>query len=299
MKTLVQITQRAHIYVKHKQLAFYIGQGKEEEQIVAKPSTIEGIVAATPHITLTGAAIATMSQHNIFAIFVNDKRQPCAILRHYGCHVAQTQYLRKQVAASAPTLKQLWKQIIQAKIARQVALLKRYDKPYSHLKPLVSKVRSGDKQLVEAQAARRYFPLIFGSNFIRVDYTNPINTLLNYGYQVLYAYAARALAAAGLLPEVGINHCSKSNIFGLASDVMEPYRPMIDDMIITLIDLGYDAEDQKTFFRELLASFTERTFYYEGKCGHLPAALERTALSLREAYMHNDGKAPLYFPTLF
>ena len=127
--------------------------------------------------------------------------------------------------------KQLWKQIVEAKIRNQAALLNKVGQEGDRLKQYYQNVKSGDADNREGIAARIYFSELFGESFLR-DRTVPgINALLNYGYAILRAATARALVSSGLLPAIGIFHHNRSNAFPLADDVMEPYRPYVDEIV--------------------------------------------------------------------
>ena len=143
----------------------------------------------------------------------------------------QGENLRNQMGAGEVLKKQLWKQIVEAKIRNQAALLNKVGQEGDRLKQYYQNVKSGDADNREGIAARIYFSELFGESFVR-DRTVPgINALLNYGYAILRAATARALVSSGLLPAIGIFHHNRSNAFPLADDVMEPYRPYVDEIV--------------------------------------------------------------------
>jgi CRISPR-associated protein Cas1 len=143
-------------------------------------------------------------------------------------HHVQTERHRAQGEASAPTRKRIWQRLIAAKIAQQADVLVHFTGHHGGLLPLSKRVRSGDPDNLEAQAAQRYWPSLFGRDFRRDRDADGINALLNYGYAVMRAAIARAVVASGLIPSLGVFHSNRSNPFCLADDLLEPYRPYVD-----------------------------------------------------------------------
>jgi CRISPR-associated protein Cas1 len=154
-----------------------------------------------------------------------------------GYH-AQQRRIEAQLAAPRPLCKRLWAQIVSAKILRQGWALERMGKPCGAFARLARQVASGDPENLEAQAARRYWPLLFGPDFRRDPAGEPPNGLLNYGYAVLRAATARAVVAAGLHPGLGIFHRHPNDAMPLADDLMEPFRPVIDVAVCGLVAEG-------------------------------------------------------------
>lgn len=143
--------------------------------------------------------------------------------------------MRAQWQAKAPLIKQAWKQIVTAKVLMQAAALEAIGEPPAALRMMVRKITSGDSTNIEAQAARHYWPRLMGPDFRRNTSESGANALLNYGYTVLRASAARAVVAAGLHPTIGLFHSNRSNAFALADDLMEPFRPLVDCTVRTII----------------------------------------------------------------
>jgi len=135
---------------------------------------------------------------------------------------------------SVPTKKRLWQQIVSQKIEQQVKTLESVDKNSLHLQRMIKKVKSGDPENIEAQAARKYWSTLFGSDFRRNIDEPGINALLNYGYSIVRAMTARAVVGAGLHPSLGIFHQNQYNGLCLADDLMEPFRPWVDWQVYRL-----------------------------------------------------------------
>jgi CRISPR-associated protein Cas1 len=151
--------------------------------------------------------------------------------------------MRAQLAMSRPLAKQLWQRLVVGKIRMQGEALRFAGKEHGAFDLLARKVRSGDPQNVEAQAARRYWKTMFGPEFNRDRGAEGVNALLNYGYTVLRAIASRAVCASGLHPTIGIFHANRVNAFALADDVMEPFRPVVDLVVADIINSGITEVD--------------------------------------------------------
>jgi CRISPR-associated protein Cas1 len=207
----------------------------------------------------------------------------------------QTQRLAAQIAAPLPLKKRLWKQIVQAKVRHQAAALPQDSPARGRIANLITQVRSGDPTNVEAQAARIYWQALFGPGapgFRRnPDAEDGPNTLLNYGYAVLRAAVARAIAGAGLHPSFGLHHHNRGNPFALADDLLEPLRPLVDRKAKALVEFG-QANITPNTKRELLSLLTEEVEVADLK-GPLLVALERTVASLVRCYAGEQAKLDL------
>ena len=159
---------------------------------------------------------------------------PNALTLSLQANASQGESYREQVSASETLKKALWKQLIEAKIRNQARLLSRLGKRGELLKPLYMNVKSGDADNKEGVAAKLYWTELFGKDFRRDRDLPGLNILLNYGYAVLRAATARALMASGLHPAFGLFHRNRGDAFPLADDVMEPYRPFVDEIVYKL-----------------------------------------------------------------
>lgn len=182
--------------------------------------------------------ITEFSKYNIAVVFCDKNHMPVSMLLDLDSNVLQSKHFRFQMAASKPLNKQIWKQIVEAKIRNQSFLLERLGIGKNILSAYYNNVKSGDSTNREGVAARVYWSKLMGKNFIRDRYGSPPNQLLNYGYALLRSMMARTLMNAGLLPSVGIFHKNYYNAFPLADDMMEPYRPYVDNRVKTLMDNG-------------------------------------------------------------
>jgi CRISPR-associated protein Cas1 len=143
--------------------------------------------------------------------------------------------MRAQWEAGKPLTKQLWRKLVVAKIRWQAAVLEANAKDATAFDLLARRVGSGDPDNVEAQAARRYWPLLMGEAFRRDRDAGGANGMLNYGYAVLRSMCARSIVAAGLHPSIGVHHANRGNAFALADDLIEPFRPLVDALTVRLL----------------------------------------------------------------
>ncbi len=187
------------------------------------------VVASHREVVFTQSLLAALAQNGASVVCCDERHRPVAMLLPLEAHATQAERFRLQAAASAPTRKRLWREIVRAKIRAQSALLLRLYAEDAGLAPLASKVRSGDAGNAEATAALRYWPRLFADPAFRRNREEDLrNALLNYGYAILRACCARAVCAAGLHPSLGLHHANRYNAFALADDLMEPCRPLID-----------------------------------------------------------------------
>ena len=192
------------------------------------------VIIENQQVSITIPLMNALIEGNVKVVVCNDRGMPSAMLQSFESNNLQGENLRNQMNAGEVLKKQLWKQIVEAKIRNQAALLNKVGQEGDILKQYYRNVKSGDSDNREGIAARVYFSELFGEPFIR-DRTLPgINALLNYGYTILRAATARALVSSGLLPAIGIFHHNRSNAFPLADDIMEPYRPYVDEIVYAL-----------------------------------------------------------------
>jgi CRISPR-associated protein Cas1 len=208
----------------------------------------------------------------------------------------QAKRIEMQIAASQPTHKRLWAYVVRSKLEQQGAALEATGAPSIPLTALAAKVKSGDPENLEAQGARRYWTLLFGAEFRRDQNAGGINGLLNYGYTVLRATAARAVIAAGLHPSIGLHHSNDSNAMRLVDDLMEPFRPVMDLKVWQLQRNGEKEVSPETK-RALV-----RTLYddMQTAAGATPVmvCVQKLCTSLAQVYLGERDKLELPLPGL-
>lgn len=212
---------------------------KDSDDNVTRPiEDIGCVVLENQMINITMPLLNELVKNNVAVIICDNKQMPTSMLMGLDTNSTQAESLKFQIAVSEPQKKQAWKQIIESKIRNQSALLEKFGKDHEVLKPFYKNVKSGDTDNREGLAARVYWNRLFGADFKRERDGLPPNSMLNYGYSILRAATARALLGSGLLPNLGLFHKSRYNAFPLADDVMEPYRPYVDDIVYELYKNG-------------------------------------------------------------
>lgn len=231
---------------------------------------------------ITLPLLNALSDNNVAVIFCGDNFMPNAMLMNLDSNKTQGESYRAQIEASEPLKKGLWKQIVEAKIRNQAALLNKLGKNGEILKPYYTNVKSGDADNREGVAAKIYWGELFGEDFIRSREGVEPNNMLNYGYTLLRAAVARSLMGSGLFPAFGIFHRNRYNAFPLADDIMEPYRPYVDEIVFDLYANGERklTKDVKSQLLRLL--FTDTAF---GKITRpLDVGLTMTSASLAKCF---------------
>jgi CRISPR-associated protein Cas1 len=250
---------------------------------------LAAVVVSHPQVSYTQAVLSELAAAGGAFVTCDRSRMPVGLLLPMAGHFIQGERFRKQMELSLPRRKRLWQQIVRAKIAMQGALLSARLGTDCGLAALLPNVRSGDPSNVEAQAARRYWTALFGSDFRRDRDAADHNRLLNYGYAVLRAVTARAICAAGLHPSVGLHHHNRYNTWCLADDLLEPYRPIVDRAVAELMDGAESVPEMDRSTREALLSSLTGAVELSGETRTLFDALSRTSSSLVQV-IGGDGE---------
>lgn len=181
--------------------------------------------------TLSGKLISRLAAQGVCIIICDEKHMPSSVLQPIGVYCRLNKRILLQTQQSKPKLKQIWKQIVEFKVLNQAKCLELNDKGEDKVLASIAKsVLSGDTTNREGYAARIYFKSLFGESFTRDDENN-INAALNYGYAVLRSYISKTVVSYGLEPSLGIHHKSQLNQFNLADDIIEPFRPIVDNYV--------------------------------------------------------------------
>lgn len=282
LKKTLFFQNACHLSTRHQQLVITDKQTGEQNR---RPIEDLGyIVLDHPQITFTQSVIQRLAANNAAVIFCDEKHHPASMLFNLDSHQTQTEHFRAQVEASEPLKKQLWKQTVKAKIRNQASMLEFTDQDGEALRYFARQVKSGDTTNQEARASRLYWPLLFGDDFIRRRFGHPPNNLLNYGYAVLRAAVARALTGSGLLPTLGIHHRNKYNAYCLADDVMEPYRPYVDQCVWELIEAKQAGDELTTELKAELLKILSCDIIINRKRRPLMIGLSETTASLARCF---------------
>lgn len=280
----------AAVSVRREQLVI-----RTERETSVPLEDVNALLIESRQTTLTAAALAALGANGCAVYFCDEKHLPCAVLEPFARHSRSLGVLETQLNMSEPLRKRLWQSTVQAKIRNQALCLELEGKTEAaaSLRALSERVRSGDPDNVEATAAARYFPLLFGNGFIRGDEEDGRNSALNYGYAILRGAIARSIAAAGLLPALGLHHKSGVNPMNLADDLMEPFRPVAD----LLVSRHLAQEDSLTpAAKQLLFSSLSLDILSGGQHHSVSYAMEREVQSLKRSL--DSGKNELLFPKL-
>lgn len=294
-----------YLSTKDEQLLITARQGKTlEDEVKTVPIEDIGVMILDhPQITVTQALTAKLLENNVALITCNNTHHPVGLFLPLDGSSVQGERFRAQLDTSEPLRKQLWAQTVSAKITNQAALLEELGIEATNMMKWSRDVTSGDPKNLEARAAAYYwanlFTPIIGEGFKRDRFGLPPNNLLNYGYAILRAIVARALVGSGMLPTFGIHHKNKYNAYCLADDIMEPYRPSIDRLVVRMIANVPDyAELSPTLKREMLTIPVFDT-WIDGDMRPLMVAVSHTTASLASCFLGEKRKIlyPLMHPT--
>jgi CRISP-associated protein Cas1 len=248
-------------------------ENEDRTRVEVAVCDVSALILAHPQIAVSGAALAAIAEAGGIVVIGGDDAMPRAMMLPFGGHHAPSRRLGAQWNVSLPTRKRIWSEIVRCKIRGQAVILQRRGVDTGPLLSLVARIRSGDPDNCEAQAARYYWGRLFSESFVRVRDAPDQNRLLNYGYAILRAIVARALCGAGLHPGVPLNHHHRNNPFPLADDVMEFLRPIIDWEVAALTDAAGPFQPLDSPLRRRLASILARDQFRFGSESWVPATL--------------------------
>lgn len=258
----------------------------ETEALFVPFGELAAVILAHPRISITQAALHQLSAANVCLITCAADRTPSGMLLPLVGHSTQTERFARQAAAGRPLRKRLWKQVVQAKLRAQGRLLERVRGTDAGLAALSRRVRSGDPENREAEGARRYWPVLFpGGGFRRSRFGGDLNPHLNYGYAVLRSQCARGLAGVGLHPSLGLHHHNRYDAFSLASDMMEPFRPIVDGAVVSLDVPSASAHVLNRQQKAVILTALTSRYEAQGESRRLSDWLGRAASSLARIFM--------------
>ncbi len=285
------------LYKKQHQLVVkYDDISQDEKQV---PIEDIGLMILDHYqIKLTSALIQSLIDNNSAVVFTDSRHLPSGMLLPFAAHHAFTEKMYAQLEVSQPLKKNLWQQTVVAKIKNQAALLELYDIDAENMHYWAKNVRSGDPVNLEARAAAYYWDHLFidRQTFKRARFGEPPNNLLNYGYAILRATVARSLVGSGMMPAVGIHHRNKYNPYCLADDVMEPYRPFVDSVVINIMEKEGGVDELTTEIKQQLLSIPSMDIVIDKEKSPLMVGLRRTTASLMQCF---EGKTKkIMYPEL-
>lgn len=266
-------------------------QIKKQAEITKPIEDIGVVVLDNRRITITQGLLESLLENNCAVITCDSHSLPVGLMLPLYGNSTQNERFRDQLDASQPLKKQLWQQTIKMKISNQAAALATCTgKNSPTMLRWADDVRSGDPDNVEGRAAAYYWKNLFAGidgleDFTRSREGEAPNNLLNYGYAILRAIVARALVSSGMLPTLGIHHHNRYNAYCLADDIMEPYRPYVDELVYSIVkDKGINNLDLSKEIKAQLLSIPTLDVVIGGKRSPLMAAVTQTTASLYKCF---------------
>lgn len=291
IKRIIDISERAYLHIKDRQLLV------DKEHVTVSTIAIEDLgilILQHPAITITQSAITLCQQSNVAILFCDERHLPVSItLPLWSGHSLHTKVLREQVATKIPRRKRLWQQIVRAKISEQANTLDRIGLESHILARLHDKVRSGDPDNIEAQAAQVYWKALMGKSFRRDVAAEGVNSMLNYGYSIMRAMIARALVGTGLHPSIGLHHKNQYNGLCLADDVMEPLRPWVDSLVREIDTRSGETKITRDVKQQILGLLSKQVSYGSEK---MPLMVSAHYLAAQVKQAMSDNSIALHYP---
>ena len=245
------------------------------------------VVLDNRQLTITTGALDALLENNCAVITCNSKSMPVGLMLPLYGNTLQNERFRAQIDASVPLKKQLWQQTIRQKILNQARVLEEQtNETARNMRVWANDVKSGDPDNLEARAASFYWKYVFKQypDFVRGREESPPNNLLNYGYAILRACVARGLVTSGLLPTLGIHHHNRYNAYCLADDIMEPYRPFVDRLVIKIMEEFEDISRLTVEIKSRLLTIPAIDVSINGKKSPLMIAVGLTTSSLSKCF---------------
>jgi len=296
IKRTLCFSNPAYLSLKNKQLVIRLPEVegndslpesfKKNAEATIPIEDIGIVVLDNKQVLISQAAIESLLENNSAVITCDSNHLPVGLLLPLCGNTTQNERFRNQLESSIPLQKQFWQQTIQYKIRNQAALLHKRKVENKNMLVWASDVKSGDSENLEARAAVYYWKNIFPNipDFTRDRDGVPPNNLLNYGYAILRAVVARSLVVSGLLPTLGIHHHNRYNAYCLADDIMEPYRPYVDEFILKIMEEEKDISEVTTPLKKRLLSIPVLDVFISGQRSPLMVAVSQTTSSLYKCF---------------
>jgi len=293
IKRIIDISEQAYIHLKNRQIIVE-RTGKPVDSIAVEDIGV--LILQHPAIVITQALIIACQKNNSILIFCDDRHLPYSIILPVSDgNILHNKILKCQIELKTTARKRLWQQIVKHKINQQANTLKLLGKNAKPIEKLVTKIKTGDQENHEGQAAKKYWNLLMGNSFHRDTNADGVNALLNYGYAIMRAMIARAIVASGLHPAIGLHHHNQYNGLCLADDLMEPFRPWVDHIV-------YQATENKTEIvlnqelKQSLLNLLSQSVNWEGRAMPLMVACHYLMANLKRAY--TDSNVRIDYPIL-
>ena len=291
----IYIGNPAYLKLKDKQLKVTDPETKEEKGSV--PIEDIGLLMLDHYqITLSHQLIQELMKNNVILISCDERHLPLAGMLPFSGNSLFSERVKTQIEVSEPLKKQLWKQTIECKIQNQLKVLEQLDKYASPMYEYLKQVKSGDTTNMEGIAAQHYWKYLIDNDFLRERFGDYPNPFFNFGYGVLLSIMARALVDTGLLLVLGIFHRNKYNPYCLASDIMEPYRPIVDLLVMKWLQLHPEKQSLDKESKTFLLQIATQDVNIEKLVRPLIVGVKMTASSLLKCY--TGEKRQISYPEL-
>ncbi len=291
----IYIGNPAYLKLKDKQLKVTDPESKEEKGSV--PIEDIGLLMLDHYqITLSHQLIQELMKNNVILISCDERHLPLAGMLPFSGNSLFSERVKTQIEVSEPLKKQLWKQTIEFKIQNQLKVLEQLDKYASPMYEYLKQVKSGDTTNMEGIAAQHYWKYLIDNDFLRDRFGDYPNPFFNFGYGVLLSIMARALVDTGLLLVLGIFHRNKYNPYCLASDIMEPYRPIVDLLVMKWLQLHPEKQCLDKESKTFLLQIATQDVNIEKLVRPLIVGVKMTASSLLKCY--TGEKRQISYPEL-
>lgn len=298
IKRTLYFSNPAYLKTTNEQLVVTLPELKSGLSEAMRSTTIPiediGVVILDhQQITISQALISKLLDNNVALITCDNRHHPTGLMLNLEGNTLQAERFAVQINASVPLKKQLWAQTVEQKIINQATILKQQKQgDYEMLIVYSKQIRSGDPENVEGRAAAYYWKHIFGEakQFIRDRQGDSPNHILNYGYAIIRASIARALVGSGLMPTLGIHHRNKYNAYCLADDIMEPYRPIVDNIICYMLQEGQVSDEITKENKQTILQMLAHDVIIDGEKSPMFIAMQRTSASLVKCFEGEQRK---------
>lgn len=254
-------------------------------------SEISTLIIENTSVSLTAALLSELSERKIKVIFCDDKRNPSSeLIPYYGSHDTSLK-IRQQTMWSENTKTSVWTEIVSEKIRNQAQLLEKLNKPEAELlRQYIEQIEFGDVTNREGHAAKVYFNSLFGKEFSRTQ-DSATNAALNYGYSILLSSFNREVVSNGFITQIGLFHGNRFNQFNLSSDLMEPFRPLVDATVLNM-PLGDELSHKD---KMTLVDILNHECIMDGKVHYVNNAIKLYCKSVFDALCENDVSLMRFF----
>lgn len=231
------------------QMGYLVVRGADTKRIHINEIAI--LIIESTAVSMTAYLLNELVKNKIKVIFCDEKRNPSSeLVSYYGCHDT-SQKIKKQICWNTGDKSAIWTEIVSEKIRKQAQLLDILGRTEAKiLYQYIDEIEFGDVTNREGHAAKVYFNAIFGKKFTRTEEC-PINAALNYGYSLLLSCFAREIVSNGYITQLGLFHDNMFNQFNLASDLMEPFRPIVDMEVYDLMPEKFEVDEKRILLNVL------------------------------------------------